>query len=335
MGCDEAAGVYLVQLDDGECSWSAKGSIAEPACARIELVEANQLGLRTAECPCSGGDCTSMMSRNPTSEEYGPSASNTINTQEDFKVSVKFFALLNADDEPVSLKKIETTLSQDGRSVTLVNDDSAFLEALTSKLTTSMAVVISNYQAGSSNEISGQCPTAQDSSEGNAFTASDFRWTIMDSIAVPEEPENPTGELVIGERADSLALCDDEFCTGCSESWYSDAPSTIIYTCTDYTRYRYNNRCRRGGALCGPDDEKCMFSYPNDDPARGRSADRGCRPLPKRLEEGEFEYGRNRCRSSNGLCYFDGCSRRSCRRSWPAGDADRWKSADYMCRCVA
>ena len=38
--CQQAAGMYLVQADDENCSWKAKSG-GDPQCARVELMEAN------------------------------------------------------------------------------------------------------------------------------------------------------------------------------------------------------------------------------------------------------------------------------------------------------
>jgi len=196
-----------------------------------------------------------------------------------------------------------------------------------------MAVVVSNYNAGSAIDVDGECPLV---SQGEPATLSSFRWTIYDAIAEDPEPEpapEPEDELIIGGPAPSLAACQDAFCTGCSETWYASDPSAIYYMCTDYTRYVYKNRCRRGGELCGADD-KCHKGYPSGDTSKTRSADFICRPLPERLEIGDFEYSTRKCRANNGLCPYGGCRRKDCRRSWPVGDEDRMKSDDMMCRCM-
>lgn len=151
----------------------------------------------------------------------------------------------------------------------------------------------------------------------------------MDSIY----EEEPVDEMVIGELATSLEECDDPFCSACHVAWWAGDEANSFHTCTDYTRYRYTNRCSswQSTALCGSDD-KCFKSYPHDDPKKWKSDDYGCRPLPSRLEEGDFQYARRVCRSTKGLC-AEGCGDATCHMSWPIGDTDRWRSADAMCRC--
>jgi hypothetical protein len=159
QSCTEVAGVYLVDLDDADCSWTSKSS-APSTCSTIDLIEANVYGLRTAQQPCtSGGNCADNRAKNTEGTQYGPGAGYTIDSSKSFKVTVKFFGQQAADGNMANLLKIETTLSQGTNTVTLTCDDAGFLTALVEKLNYSMAVVVSNYNAGSPNDVIPQtCP---------------------------------------------------------------------------------------------------------------------------------------------------------------------------------
>ena len=93
-----------------------------------------------------------------------------------------------------------------------------------------------------------------------------------------------------------------------------------MFKCTDYTRYTYTNFCEDGQTpnLCGSDDDLCFWSYSGkaDDYKIEKAA---CRPLPKGLAEGEFEYDDSKCLSDRGLCAL-GCGNGTCHNSWPVGD---------------
>jgi len=109
----------------------------------------------------------------------------------------------------------------------------------------------------------------------------------MDSIAEDE----PTGDEVIGGPALNVDDCGDEFCTACSIAWTDDAPMDTYNVCTDYTSYKYNNICKsnKNQDLCGEDDD-CFWSWPADDNRKWRSEDAACRPIPDRLETGDYKY---------------------------------------------
>lgn len=52
--CQQAAGMYLVQADNENCGMNSKSG-GDPQCARVELMEANILGFKTASFPCEKG----------------------------------------------------------------------------------------------------------------------------------------------------------------------------------------------------------------------------------------------------------------------------------------
>lgn len=94
VDCASATGVYLVELDDASCSWTARASGEEPACARVEIFEANSSGFNVGAYPCDGGSCeaASSTAQSVSGSEYGPGSAFTINTDNSFHVQTKFFA---------------------------------------------------------------------------------------------------------------------------------------------------------------------------------------------------------------------------------------------------
>ena len=121
-------------------------------------MEANVNGFRAASYPCDFDFCedSSATQTQVTGLQYGSGAKYLINTEFPFHVRTRFF---KTDDWMLS--KIETTLTQNDRSVRLVQDDPDFLASLTDKLTTSgpmMATVIATNDLGLDNELSkGTC----------------------------------------------------------------------------------------------------------------------------------------------------------------------------------
>jgi len=77
-----------------------------------------------------------------------------------------------------------------------------------------------------------------------------------------------------------------------------------------------------------------MWSYPNADPAKGRSADAACRPVHDYLVYNEFKYARRASRNQNlGLCRYGCNADEECRNSWLITDEGKWKGFSAMGRC--
>ena len=55
------------------------------------------------------------------------------------------------------LLEIETTLIQGANQITIIQDDASVLSAIQNKLQYKMAVVLANFDAGETNDISGVC----------------------------------------------------------------------------------------------------------------------------------------------------------------------------------
>jgi len=299
-------------------------------CSRVELMEANIYGFKVAGFPCEFGSCTAgAVSKYADVDSYGPGSSYTIDSLLPFKVNTKFIAFDN-EGEPGDLMRIETCLIQGANEYTLTMDDPDYLSAIQDKLQYRMPVVMANFNAGSDNDLSGECASTS-TTEGNAVISS-MRWTSKDALE-EENTNNDDGELVIGDVAESIDKCGEDSCSACHKAHWSNAPTTEFYTCTDNTQYKYSNKCtgNQNSDKCGEDD-LCFRAWPHDDPNKWKSDDFACRPLPMRLQIGDFKYARRQCRSNKGLCAF-GCGDGTCHNSWPIDDADRWKSADAMCRC--
>jgi len=286
VGCDHAAGVYLVPLDYGSCSWDAKDPGTQPPCARAEIFEANTKALSVAMFACTGGACetTSATKQQTSGSQYGPGASYTINSTQPYHVSTKFYSGLDADGYFTGLEYVETTLSQGTNKVVFRQDDPAYMEAFTQLLYFDSAVAVSNWNAGTTNDLGGSC--------GSATTASSVKisnWFFTNNDSIYVEPVEPT--VVIEGPADNVDDCGESVCAGCSRAHWSNTPSTTYLTCTDYTTYRYTNQCTSADnrSLCGALD-LCFWSYPYGDAAKTSSPDYKCRPLPNRLELGTFVY---------------------------------------------
>ena len=121
--------------------------------------------------------------------------------------------------------------------ITFIQDDEDYLYVLTEKLNSKMAMVVSNFNAGVNNDMSdGQCTNTCGEYKSKL---SNLKFTSNDSIYEPEELD----ELIIGDVAANIDDCDDSFCSACHRAWWAGDEANSFYTCTDYTRYRYTNKC--------------------------------------------------------------------------------------------
>jgi len=121
------------------------------------------------------------------------------------------------------------------------------------------------------------------------------RWVTTEDPADdgtnPDDDTKP--DLIIDEVADSLDMCNDDMCTACHMAHYSNETTNRFPVCTDYTSYKYSNKCGKNQdpSKCGDFDD-CFRSWPHSDARKWKSDDFACRPLPLRLIEGEFTYAR-------------------------------------------
>jgi len=110
LGCNCAAGVFLVALDGEECKKGVYEGTAQPQCSSINVMKANTLGFSTASRDCKDGYCNvdnDNMCKTvfSGSMEYGPGTEYTINTEEPYKVSTHF-----ATNDTNKLDSIRTIL---------------------------------------------------------------------------------------------------------------------------------------------------------------------------------------------------------------------------------
>jgi len=292
-GCQQAAGMYLVQADDENCSWKSKSS-GEPQCSRVELMEANILGFKAASFPCEGGSCTDFSDSTAyaAAAEYGPGSQYLIDSTRTFTVQSRFIAMEAADGTAGDLKRIETTLIQGANQISIVQDNVEIMKAIRDKLQYRMPVVMANFNAGDVNDISGVCDHDGEHGDVN-FSA--LKWTSNDSIDNTEDGSDGTdgdGEFIVEEVATSLDMCQDDFCSACHMAHWSNNPSNRFPTCTDWTLYKFTNQCgNKDSSKCGADDI-CFRSYPADDSKKSRSDEFACRPIPSRMLVGEYTFGR-------------------------------------------
>jgi len=227
--------MYLVEAKQEGCGWDAKESGEAPQCSRVELMEANTNGFKVASYPCENDQCpeSSASTEYVNKDEYGPGASYKIDSTQPFTVKTHFYAIADSNGKAQELEKIETCLMQGDNKITIVQDEKDFLQALSMKLRYNMAAVMSNYDAGTTNDLSGQCTNA---CAGGDTKFSNFRWTTNDSII-------DEGDLVIEQLADSLAECDEEDCSACHIAHMSNRVDEKFPVCTDYTVYKYSKMC--------------------------------------------------------------------------------------------
>ena len=286
VDCACAAGVYLVQLDDENCSWDAKGADVTPQCSSIDIMEANIWGYKTTSHPCEFGSCdaqsASTATVNWTDGSYGANDYYRINASQPYNVQVKFWA--NQSNE---LVKIETTLTQGSEVAVLVQDNADYLAPLASKLSYQMAMGVSSYNLDINNDIGGQC-TEQCSTQNTRIRNLD--WTMGDSIISDEYLERGP--------APRLDNC-EAGCTECREFSWTSTPDQPEYVCTDFTVYKYGNICSDTAdrSKCNTDDDQlCHKSYPHGDDDKMNSVDAACRTIPAENIEGDFMYAKKECR---------------------------------------
>jgi hypothetical protein len=149
---------------------------------------------------------------------------------------------------------------------------------------------------------------------------------------------------VWGEAAPDLTsgYCLDVNCTECRDSWYDNTPDAKSYRCKDETVFLYRNKCgknklkKEGKNLCMTgEDQLCHWSFPADDPKKGKSEKAACRSIPQDYIDGsEWKFAKKESKKiTNGLCRY-GCEDEegTCHWSWPQGEK-RKMNPKAMFRC--
>jgi hypothetical protein len=249
--CACAAGVYLVGTDYQECGWDSQEPGATPACPRVEVMEANKDAFKVATHPCLFGQCEPD---SPTTEYlngYGSGPNFTINSDKPFHVKTRFYSSEESIDgtDYLSLQYIETTLTQDGKNITAIQDDADTLFAVSTWLDKWMATVISNFDNGLQNDLSGQCNADCSKNYNTKYTA--FRFNSKDSIGDDsndgdQDGDGDEGELVVEGVAPSIDMCsDNRNCSACHMAHMSNKPDDKFPVCTEERSFRYTNECTK------------------------------------------------------------------------------------------
>jgi hypothetical protein len=140
-------------------------------------MEANKFFFSTSAYPCNDGVCEdssqSTAVANGDDGKYGPGTFYTINTDEPFNVRVRFWA-----DNRWRLTKITTELTQNGTTITLVQDDANYIYSLYRSLYYGMTAVISNFNSTSAESTRDKC---QNECGFYSSTLSNFEWKEYNS----------------------------------------------------------------------------------------------------------------------------------------------------------
>ena len=183
-----------------------------------------------------------------------------------------------------------TTLSQDGRTLSLEQDNDGYLDSLAQKLDQNMSMAISTYRLRRQDNLSDFTCTSRGSRETTMTTIGNFRWSINQAAQqvtddtesqsitptptptpAPEpEPEPtpepvPNGQVMQGGSAPSLTSGDcEEDCTECASFYYENRPNEPWYECVDKTVYVYNLQCTgsKDMSKCATESKDyCFQSY--------------------------------------------------------------------------
>jgi len=343
VGCACAAGVYLAKVDDVQCGWDAYDQGVTPQCGTVDLMEANIWGFNTQSLPCEFGECEAQSQcRRKASDDdhmaYGPGSDYIIDSTKSFRVKSEFWTNKDDEGETTDVTSIKTIITQNGMEIILEQDCDDYLDGLNWQLDRHMSLGISSYSVGQENDISGDsCSTACETANTKI---KNIVWTTNDCInseenEEEEEEEQEPGELVIGDAAESLEMC-EEGCSECRMSWFENFPNDKFATCSDMRQMKFGGKCggRKDKSMCATGDGLyCHMSYPYGDADKMRSDDAGCRTVPADYIENDFKYGNRECRNSKAQLCFYGCGDGTCHNSWPIEDPLKWKSPMAMCRC--
>jgi len=274
---------------------------------------------------------------------YGPGAEYTIDTMWGYHVRTQFMASVDATGEPLDLVAVVTTITQDDRTVELVQDCEDYLAAISWKLYYQMNIGISTYALDLDNQVSNStCSAACDG--GNLYIGN-LNFVSNDSLVIDEDGDEgedgdeDLGELIWEDAAFSLdsGECGSN-CAECRWSYPEFAPDLYVERCFE----QHENNIRFGGPCWRRDDKStcmedglCHRSWYNDDADKWNSLEAKCRTVPESYVENDFTYGNRECRRPDkaGLCRY-GCGEgETCNNSWLSDDDNKWKSASAMCRC--
>jgi hypothetical protein len=296
VSCDRAAGLFLVQVDDDECSWGPQPRDYAPQCASIDVMTANRHGFTVEAHPCEFGQCDneSLCTRRFSDEDfwnYGYGTDFKINTAEAFNVFTQFYATGDSTATDADIAMIVTTLTQDSQQISVVMDCEDYLMPFSTLLGGEVAIGMSSYSVGENNSIDEFCELR--AGEGNV-TFSNFRWTNDDAIY-----EEPAFEVMAGPSP-RISDCGDD-CYECNQCYMSNDPDNVYPVCNDYRPMRFSSPCPNKGRwnedICN-ENGPCFKSYPFGDPEKYRAPDAACRTLPEPyLDLSAMKYGSKVCKT--------------------------------------
>ena len=192
------------------------------------------------------------------------------------------------------------------------------------------------------NPVDVSSATCNEVCTSSSFIVGDINWqsgNSQEEAPAPPEPERELIEVGVAPRQDS-GDC-GYLCAECTEYFWSDDVFTPVFQCTKAGdgNIRYGNPCSatRKPRHCGSGDQPCLWSYPNDDPDKWRSAEGACRNLPDDYNSeiginDDWDFQSRVQKDTKGLCGWTGCSG-TCHKSWPAGDPLKGKSPYNLVRC--
>jgi len=320
VDCGCSAGVYLTTSNDKSCTWNDYGTNVTPQCTTIDLLEANRFGFKTQTMPCLSGSCNAAAKCTAkVTSGYGPGNAG-VDTTRSFHVKTSFWVDQNESGLMTDLQRIETTITQDDSSITIVQKCDILADLTDIFAGNQLAMSISTSIVGSPNEVSGTC-----SSTCTAATSviKNVVWTSDDAINKYVPP--PPTKIDAGVAPTLKEVGCGANCTECHAFYMSNAPASIFYECVDKTVYLYVSQCSGSPSShpkCMSKDTYCMNSYPFGDPNRTSSKEYACRTLTENNkgllnDKLAFVYRTTRLSKNVGICSIDcpGTAGR-CYESW-------------------
>jgi hypothetical protein len=175
------------------------------------------------------------------------------------------------------LASVNTTLTQDGKTVVLSNECPHIFEALYERLYyTEMAFAVSSYNAGTHSELAPSC--IGDCTRSQA-KISNVMWLQETSVNPAPGPDDE--KFISEEASDYLSDC-GEGCTECVKAWYTNSPEQVFGHCVNNIVYRYGHKCKdwHNKSRCSTEEmDYCFKAYPADSPQGWKDADNKCRTV--------------------------------------------------------
>jgi len=232
---------------------------------------------------------------------------------------------------------VNTTLTQDGKTVVLSNECPHIFEALYERLYyTEMAFAVSSYNAGTHSELAPSC--IGDCTRSQA-KISNVMWLQETSVNPAPGPDDE--KFISEEASDYLSDC-GEGCTECVKAWYTNSPEQVFGHCVSTDHFRYGSQCgkKKDRSSCSTEElEYCFSSYPVDSKTRWKDTESRCRSLPhfNRQTSDEFDWKfhkKNKRNNKGGLCRLTVKANpdQVCAQSWDPNEEKRQRGWTSMIR---